>query len=54
MLQIRVATKILQRFYAFLGHNRFLSSDARFIGLPLYNRFINYPFPSIIDSDQAT
>ena len=41
----RVATKILQRFYAFLGHNRFLSSNARFIGLPYYNRFFNYPFP---------
>ena len=46
----RVATKILQRFNAFLGHNRFLSSDARFIALPLYNRFFNYPFPFIIDS----
>ena len=30
--------------------NRFLLSDARFIALPLYNRFFNYPFPFIIDS----
>ena len=29
---------------------RFLSSDARFIAHPLYNRFFNYPFHFIIDS----
>ena len=34
-LGFRVATKFLRRFYAFLGHYRFLSSDTRFI----YNRF---------------
>ena len=48
--QDRVATKIHRRFFAFLGHNRFLSSDARFIALPLYNRFFNYLFPFMIDS----
>ena len=45
-----VATKILRRFYAFFEHNRFLLSDARFIALPLYNRFFYYPIPYIIDS----
>ena len=49
-LGVRVATKFLWRFYAILGHNRFLSGNARFIALPLYNSFFNYPSPSIIDS----
>ena len=48
LLQGRVATKLLnRRFYA---HDRFLSSDTRFIALPLCNRFFNYPFPLILDS----
>ena len=50
-VQSRVATKILRRFYVFLWHDRFLLSDVRFVDLPLYNRFFNYPFPSILDSD---
>ena len=37
----KVTTKILRRFYAFLGHNRFLASKARFIALPLCNRLFN-------------
>ena len=49
-LDAAIKAELQRRFFAFLGHNRFLSSNARFIALPLYNRFFNYPFPSIIDS----
>ena len=54
IVQNRVVMKILRRFDAFLGHNRFLLSDVRFIGLLLYNRFFNYPFPFMIDSYRVT
>ena len=50
----KVETKIFRRFFAFLGHNRFLSSDARFIALLLYNNFFksskNLPCNSVMSS----
>ena len=51
--RVKPELELDRRFFEdyFLGHNRFLSSDVRFIALSLYNRFFNYPFPSIIDSD---
>ena len=53
--RVRPELELDRRFFEdyFLGHNRFLSSDVRFIALSLYNRFFNYPFPSIIDSDRV-
>ena len=41
------------KLYALFGQNRFVSSDARFIAIAIYNFFFIYLFPSIIDSDQA-
>ena len=53
--RVKPELELDRRFFEdyFLGHNRFLSSDVRFIALSLYNRFFNYPFPSIIDSDRV-
>lgn len=42
-VDLRVATKILRRFYTLLGNNRFLSSDARFLALQIDSLTIPSP-----------